>query len=78
MGLTATDILCLAVLFMVSQRILYVFGLEVLALLIALIAAASLSVIRMKYRRKIIRNAISYYLREFFLSGVVHVSSLDR
>lgn len=75
MGLTGSDILGLAVLFMLAQRALYIFGLEVFALLIAVPAGIALAMIRMKYRRKIIRDSLAYFYWKYLLSGFVYVQS---
>ncbi len=72
-GLTGADILCIAAVFTLSQRVLFYFGLEILALVIAVIIGITLSIIRMRYRRKIIRDAIQFYISRFFFSGVLYV-----
>lgn len=73
MGLTTADIMGLSVVFMVFQRGLYFFGLEFLAIIITLVAAIILSIIRMRYRRKIIRDSIKYFYYRLILSGFVYV-----
>jgi hypothetical protein len=77
MGLTTADIMGLSVVFMLFQRLLYFFGLEFLAIIITLIAAVFLSVIRMKYRRKIIRDSLKYYYFKWVLSGFIYVQQPD-
>lgn len=77
MGLTTTDIMGLSVVFMIFQRFLYLFGLEFLAIIITLVAAVFLSVIRMKFRRKIIRDSLKFYYSKWILSGFIYVQQPD-
>lgn len=73
MGLVSTDILALSGIFMVSQRLLYFIHLEIFAIFIAFIAGIFLTIIRMKFRRKIIRDAFKYYYVKIFNSGFIYV-----
>lgn len=73
MGLISTDILAISGVFVISQRLLYYVGLEIFAILIAFVLAIGLSVVRMKYRRKIIRDSIIYFFSKYICSGVIYV-----
>lgn len=73
-GLTGEDILVLAGFFYLSQQFLLMFRLEILSLPLAAIVAVPLCLIRMKYRRKIIRDGIRYYYHRILTSGMVYVS----
>lgn len=62
MGLDFTDLVGLALLLVVFQVILKPFNLEFFALVLTLISGCALSPIRMRFRRKIIRDAILYLI----------------
>ena len=77
MGLTTADIMGLSVIFMLLQKFLYIFGIEFLAIVFTLVFAIFLSIVRMRYRRKIIRDSVKYFYSKWILSGFIYVQRAD-
>ena len=77
MGLTTTDIMGLSVIFLIFQKFLYIFRLEFLAIIVTLVVAVILSIVRMRFRRKIIRDSFKYFYFKWILSGFIYVQHTD-
>ena len=72
LGLDRNDIMALAITFYFWQVIFMPFGVDYLPLIATIVVAIFLINIRLKYRRKIIRDCLKFYYFKLFRNGVYH------
>jgi len=70
LGLDRNDIMALAVVFSIGQVIFKAIGFEYLSLFATVTVGLALVGIRLRYRRKIIRDTVKYYYYRLFKGGV--------
>ena len=78
MGLNGGDLFALSVTFLLLQQVFLRFELEWVPLLISFFLAGILVSVRLKYRRKIIRDMLSYALIKTFMGGIYFVRKYRR
>lgn len=71
-GLDRNDIMAIGVVFYLVQMVLSIFSLEGFSLIFTGIGAIILMQIRLKFRRKIIRDTLRYFFVKIFWGGVYH------
>jgi len=71
-GLNPSDLIGLGVVFYILQTICFEIGYEGASLFGTLLATVILIHIRLRYRRKIIRDCLRYYYVKVFKGGVFH------
>lgn len=74
LGLNANDLLCVGASFLIFQQIFVPFELELIPLLLLFIETIILITIRLKYRRKIIRDYGKFVFTKLFLNGKYYES----
>ncbi len=72
-GLGSLDFLFLSLVYIVSQMIFFPLGLEVLSFVIVILTLLILMPLRLKYRKKLIRDGVFYFFVKFIKRGVLHV-----
>ncbi len=70
MGLQIVDLFALGCLYWMIQAALFPFALELLAIPVIAIIAGWLIRVRLKYRRRIVRDTLKHYLIAIFSEGV--------
>lgn len=76
-GLNRNDIIAIGGLFYVYQGVMTIVGYPSVAIFLALISAIGLISIRLKYRKKIIRDVLFYFYIKFLRCGVYHDPKID-
>jgi len=69
-GLDRNDLMALAFVYFIAQNFFAIWGKEYISVVVTILALATLMNIRLKYRRKIIRDSLRYYYYKFFSGGV--------
>ena len=77
-GLNQTDLLGIGCVFYLLQLIFHPLGLGIVSIVLTVVIGISLVGIRLKYRRKIIRDCLFYYYVKWFRGGVYYDPSIDK
>lgn len=69
LGLNIYDLIGSVTVLVITSELLKPFGLEFLSVLVAIFSLILLIPIRLRYRRKIIRDAVRFYIGRFYISS---------